>query len=415
MLEPSQDNLWVIRTKWLTQALIISGTLNIGLISTFVYFALKDKQTLFSVEHTPLERSAKEALPTCSELIVSYSLLSFQELILYLDNREHVEAGLKRRDLALACLVAFHHFNLEKALGSLPLQKRILPLIHDEGQEVIDIPVFPGLAEEQFQAIAHFAKTEKWPLTSQGLFYELKRMSPPYDPSLLEAFRLCPEYDAIYTLLTATGIKLSHEQVVNLVLEGDWKILSALAVEQRTPSDLQKEHRRHVLIQYFESHCKIASQLLLESDPEFVLKRFEDGQILTLLDLCDETTTGLEHFLKALLLSPRSDSVWKRAAKTLYSLSSEQIQEPYDHALALQRFCPETQKKAPQAPPPAAIAPLPKRIVHTVAAGENLWKIARKYKVPIQEIMRLNRLETEKIRPGKQLEIPNQSAAYVGN
>ena len=40
----ARQSLGPSRAKWLTQALIISGTFNIGLISTFVYFVLKDKQ-----------------------------------------------------------------------------------------------------------------------------------------------------------------------------------------------------------------------------------------------------------------------------------------------------------------------------------------------------------------------------------
>ena len=49
MLPRSTDNPWASRAKWLTQALIISGTLNIGLIATFVYFVLKDKQASLAI------------------------------------------------------------------------------------------------------------------------------------------------------------------------------------------------------------------------------------------------------------------------------------------------------------------------------------------------------------------------------
>lgn len=44
--------------------------------------------------------------------------------------------------------------------------------------------------------------------------------------------------------------------------------------------------------------------------------------------------------------------------------------------------------------------------MHVIEPGDNLWKIARKYKVSVEEIKRVNHLETEKLRPGKQLEIP---------
>lgn len=48
MTRPS-ENPWIRRTKWLTQALIISGTLNIGLLATFIYFVIQDKQQSFSI------------------------------------------------------------------------------------------------------------------------------------------------------------------------------------------------------------------------------------------------------------------------------------------------------------------------------------------------------------------------------
>ena len=121
----SQDNHWAARTKWLTQALIISGAFNIGLISTFVYFVLKDKQEILTTGLKPL--STKDPLATNIGILSSYSLLPYQELILRLDNSDLIEEGITKRDLSLACLVAFHHFNLDKALGGLSLQRRTIP------------------------------------------------------------------------------------------------------------------------------------------------------------------------------------------------------------------------------------------------------------------------------------------------
>ncbi len=250
MLPRSQDNTWVSRTKWLTQALIISGTLNIGLISTFVYFVLKDKQAALAIEHTPAP--AADVLATNAQLLRSYSLLPYQELLLRLENSDHIEEGLAKRDLALACLVAFHHFNIDKALGGLPLQKRTLPFTNNDGQETIDIPVFPGLADSQFHAILHYAKTEKWPLTSQGLFHEVKRSLAPRDPSLLDAFTLSPEFHAAHTLLTKTGLNLTREQAVDLIAEGEWNTLSELSL----PIDLTPDRRRLFLLDYLNNHSE---------------------------------------------------------------------------------------------------------------------------------------------------------------
>lgn len=406
----SQDNRWASRTKWLTQALIISGALNIGLISTFVYFVLKDKQENLTIGLKPL--AIKDPLATNVGILSSYSLLPYQELILRLDNSDLIEEGITKRDLSLACLVAFHHFNLDRALGGLSLQRRTIPFTSNDGQETIDIPIFPGLSDYQFHAIVQYAKTEQWPLTAQGLFYELKRSAHPCDPSLLDAFYLSSEYHSAYTLLTQTGLNLTREQVIDLVIEGGWEILSDLCIKQRISMDLTPDHRRYFLLSYLNCNSAIAAKLLLETDLDFLLKRLSDGQILTLLDLCTERTSSLEKFAKEILGSPRTDTVCKRAASLLYSFSGEHLPEPYDHALSLQRFLPQ-----PELPPSPQIiqitaaipAPLkPTKKIHTVELGENLWKIARKYSVTIDEIMRANRLESEKLCPGKQLEIPEK-------
>jgi len=191
------DQSWIKRTRWLTQALIISGTLNIGLLSTFIYFALKEKQRPVPLEvamtpqKSPLDPSAQLNM---QQLLSEYSTFSFQDLMLRLGNADHVEAGYTKRDLALACLVEFHHFNLERALGGLKLQRRTLAFLGPKEEEKIELNIFPGLADYQYQAISSYAKTEKWPLTPQGLFFELKSMTPPYETTLLEAFYLTPDF-----------------------------------------------------------------------------------------------------------------------------------------------------------------------------------------------------------------------------
>jgi LysM repeat protein len=56
--------------------------------------------------------------------------------------------------------------------------------------------------------------------------------------------------------------------------------------------------------------------------------------------------------------------------------------------------------------PVAALVPPVKGKRHTVQSGMNLWKIARKYKVSIDALKKANRLETDKLRPCKELIIP---------
>ena len=74
--------------------------------------------------------------------------------------------------------------------------------------------------------------------------------------------------------------------------------------------------------------------------------------------------------------------------------------------------------RLPKAVPQPTLKPLPKAInpkpaiaaatkrMHVIQSGENLWKIARKYKVSVEAIRKANHLETDKLRVGKQLIIP---------
>lgn len=395
--------------------MIISGTLNIGLLATFIYFVIQDKQQSFAIELKPVAKEQVASTSSNEQYLRAYSFLPYQELLLRLENKDPVEEGLTKRDIALACLVSFHHFNLEKALGGLTLQKRQLSLRHPDGSESIDVGVYPGLADYQFQAIVQYARTEKWPLTSQGLFYEIKRYLPLHDISLLEAFHLSPEFYTAQTLFTRSGLNLPFETLIDLLVQGDWKTISELTVSQRQALDLSADRRRSFLLQYLDQHSPIAAHLLVSTDYEFVLKQLDDAHILTILDICQEKTPELELLAKELLTSPRTDAVCKKSAARLYAFSNETFPEPYDHHQALVRFAPQAIQ---QADPLIAQAkagllestpknPVKKR-VHTIEAGDSLWKIARKYHVTVEEIMKVNNLESERLRLGRQLEIPEK-------
>lgn len=373
MTNSSSNQYWASRVKWLTQAIIISGTLNIGLIATFIYFVLRDKDNLVTVELKPV--TTKSSIHQgMQEFLTQYSTLSFQELVQRLGQSDHVEAGYTRRDLALASLVAFHHFNLERALGGLQLQRRLIAFRNSQSNEEISLTVFPGLADYQYQAIIQYAKTERFPLTPKGLFFELNRTRPPYDPSLLEAFSLTPHFYFTSALFAKTGFPLKTGQVATLLAEGDWETLDAFTAELRKNSTFSLDQRRYLLIKMMASGSKLAAALMLCSDSEFILKRFDDSQIIALLTLIGPKTPP--QFSKALLASPRSDAVWKKAAELL-NIS----------------LTPTTK-------------PVSEERVHLVEVGDSLWKIANKYKVSSEALLKANGLETDRLRIGQKLKIP---------
>lgn len=88
-----------------------------------------------------------------------------------------MEDGFSERDIALGCLVAFHNFDVSRALlgHDQPAQQRSLIYGRLKSGEPAAIDVYTGLTEQQYQAIKDFATTERWPLTSKGLFWQLKR------------------------------------------------------------------------------------------------------------------------------------------------------------------------------------------------------------------------------------------------
>jgi len=388
---------WSRKARFLTQALIVSGALNIGLLATFVYSVFQKKEAAISFERPPAGESPLISSLSNERILFNYSTLSFPELVELLDNHEKVEDGYQKRDLALASLAAFHFFNLEKALGSLPSQRRFVSFIHQEGQEKIDIPIFPGLSDADFQAAIQYAKTERWPVTTGGLFFELKQGKNPTDPSLLEAFYLSPEFHSAASLFLRCGLSLPKETLVGLLSQGDWGTLQQLHEEQKLSQDLSPARLKTVLLRYLHKRSLLAAKIFVEWDRESVMRRFEDADLFLLLDVHTERTEAFETLLKELLLSPRGDAVQKKAAEKLYAFEGLALPEPYNSVAAFQRFCP--QNPAPKAEPQG-------KKIYIVQEGDSLWKIARKHKVSIEQLQKLNKLETDKLRPGRKLEIP---------
>lgn len=411
MNTPLQEQ-WAKKGRFLTQALIFSGALNIGLLTSFFYLIAREKKESVAFELQPVSEPQRQL--TNAETIAQFATMSYAELIDQLGNPEPIEAGYKKRDLALASLAAFHFINLDKALHGSPLQKRILSYQRKDGPEQVDIMVYPGLSEDQFQGIAQFIKTEKFPLTTKGLFFELKQSKMPREPSLLEAFYLTPEFTTLMTLFNRAGVPLPSEYVVEVIAQGDWSLLEQFTQEQKLSQDLSPIRLKNLLSSYIRCRSVLAAKILLEWDRDFILKKLEDPDLMAFLDLFSTKTGALETFLKEIITSPRSDAVWKKAAEKLYAFAELPCPDPYDHLVTLQTFAkdrlpllskPATQEPVAAAMPPPAILVKGKR-THVVQSGENLWKIARKYKVSIDALKKANHLETDKLRPGKELVIP---------
>lgn len=388
---------WVKKAKWLTQALIISGTLNVGLLSTFIYFAMSEgRNNLLSTTHNvildPKEKVGVE------ELLKTYCHLSFQELLIRLSQHNRIEGGYTRRDLALGCLVTFHHFNLERALGGVSLQKRELQFMLGDHQKTLT--VFPGLADFQYQAILTYAKTEKWPLTSEGLFQALSSKKPPYDTSLMEAFYLTPEFHFLSMLFSKTGIQLKKEHLTALLAQASWPLICETAEHLQLNSDFSLEERRRFLIQMVEEKSKLAGKILLETDQEWCLSSLKDSQILALCQILGDKAPS--SFLKELLAHPRTEQIGKQAAAALYEYAAEEVPQEVNLQEAQSRFL---HLKSPK----VRVAQEPKEKSYFVTSGDSLWKIARDHKTTVKELRSLNHLTSDRLNIGQKLLIPDPS------
>ena len=378
--------------RFLTLALIFSGALNIALIAAFAFCSFQ-KTSISQVLSWPTEK-AREA--THREIFTSMSRLSFRELVSFLTNRDLVEEGYTKRDLAVAALVAFHHFNIEKALSALPTQVRTLTLSSDQ-----KVDIFPGLTEDQFDAIVRFAYQEKWPLTSKGLFSLLQSQLTGRDESLEQAFFLTSEFYALQLLFQKTDAPQEPPLLLALASEGSWDLLEKLAKEQSQILDFSIDRRRALLLSYLNLHSPTAASLLLQTDFLFAVKKLEDRTILDLLALLKKQTDPATQFCLELLRSPRSDAIWQAAAMTLYAYAGEMATAPIDAKAVLARFSPPSAPVNKPQPAPSS----PSRF-HIVKEGESLWKIARIYKVKLNELVQLNGLEKDSIFPGMTLKLP---------
>lgn len=446
------DNLLLKRIKSLITALAISGTLNIGLTAFIVYWMLNEAPPKPYCEHKPAINESQGIFVldhTNSRAIRYLRTLSFDQLLQRLSSSQLIENGYCERDLALACLVAFHDFDLHRALpGSPALQQRTLVYGRNIKGQPVKITAFSGLSDKQFETIINFCKAERWPKTPKGLFVQLQKqyslggIYPAYDEFAIDAFALTSEYIAIEKLFQRADVHLDRDSLLQLILEGDWELLSSFHDQQRASQDLSKERRQRLLVEYLDKGSKSAAFFLLKVEPHFAVKKLDDEHILKMLKLLDQKCSETEKFALSLLINPRSDAVWKQAAARLYNFAGEDCPDKCSPQAVLLRFAPQTTKKLlgnhsvkasqtmqrespsplavttlPPAPiqPPMFVpkaktsdvkAPIKKERLYTVQEGDNLWKIARRFNIDINSLRKHNKLTSDTLKPGAAIRIP---------
>jgi len=419
-----------IQIRKLTQGLFISGALNIVLASFFFYWMIRERPPIPYFELKPAkieEQQTPFAIDESSAEVIRYfKTLSLEQLVAKLNNSEFVESGYRKKDLALACLVTFHHFDLSRALldDIQATQTRLISFGLKKDGKPAKVLIYPGLSEKQFESIVRFAKRERWPLTSKGLFLNLKNLKGKNQNSLAEAFYLTPEYISVEMLFSRLDTHVEKHEILNVLIDGTYVMLGNFTEHQKQSHDLTAARRQHFLLEYIKNQSKSAAYLLLKTDGPLIVRKLDDFHIKMILSLLTEKTAESGKFALALLTSPRGDAVWQMAAIRLYGYADEEIPEKFQHHAALSRFLPANMLyKIPTDAP--HVEPLkefqvveknqveiqakeiqPKESLYIVQDGDSLWKISRRFDVDIDVLKRHNQLISDFLKPGTTLRLP---------
>jgi LysM repeat protein len=344
----------------LTVSLMISGALNVALLFALLYL-------VFSAPKIHIDRpvSAVEIPATYErtngEILRQFRLLPDETLVQKLQDVTLIENGYTVRDLALAGLVNFHSLDLERAIGR-PPEVRSLVIGKRQNGSYLTVKVFPGMSDQDFERIRFFLQTEKWPQNAQGLYLTLRKQSQPYDPSLLQAFAMTAEFRYVTSLMQGEH-PVVGDDLLKLVLESDWKVIDELTQRKETGASI----RQQFLLKLIEKKSKIAANVLLKTDGNYVAFRLDDAHLLMLLNLLEEKNSHVELLRTRLLASPRTDAVLAAAKK----------------------FGEEKSKES----------------VYIVQEGDNLWKISRRFRVDVEKIKKQNRLQSDTLKPGTSLRL----------
>ncbi len=383
--ESPQPTLRPVRR--LTAVLACSVLVNVALLSALIYQNAHLSVPIGVGEPpSPWGRQGVISLAedrTNAEVLKSLVHMLPEQLVARLGDAQLVEDGYTHRDLALGCLVTLHHFDLSKAVASetLPTERYL-----KVNTEFTPIAVYPGLNERQFASINHFIQTERWPLTSEGLFLALQQDTLRADQSLAEAFFLTPEYLAIQRLFAQAEKPVSKQALLQTLTDGSWEMLVSYG-DRICPHDTASCTRRRLLVDYIHSGSRSAAQLMISTDPLFAAKKLDDATVMEILEMLGATDHGedLASFAHAVAKSPRSDAVLDLARKI--SPSANVVLE------------------APVVAATAPSRPAPDRI-YVVQKGDSLWKISRKVHVDIETLRAHNDLKGDLLLPGTKLKLP---------
>lgn len=375
------------KKSWIVQTLILSVLLNGLLFGIFCYFLVRETPLFFAFR--PASPKPSSSMTLSPAFLESLRRATPDALIASLEDRRLVEQEYAVRDFALAALIAYHDYDLPRALGKLPYQPCIC------GTEKLTL--YSPLTEQEYAKVSTFLRVERFPYTTKGMFARIS--AGMRDPEALSYFCHTPEFLLLETLFARTGLPLSKGVLLRLAQEGGWERLSAFYTTSQEKSDFSDSRRQKLLLSYLEGGSQTAAYLLVVTDLPFVLHWVAEAELSQMLSLMKTKTREAVAFSRQLLASPRSAEIHQLAAQRLADYGeTEAIAGHF-----LTRPAEGSLRPLFRSAPPAA--PSPRQ--HIVQPGESLWLIAARYHVSLETLMEANQLRASTIRPGQTLSIPD--------
>ena len=328
--------------RWIKQALILSGGLNIVLVALFFYLVCRDSQTRLFFAYKPVKLE-KVAPPTLLEG------KTYEELITLLSDRQ-------LRLPAVHTLITNFDFDLQRACMQLTPRR---------------------MSNDDFEKVTHFAKEEIYPFTAKGLYNRL--------PETAELFCYTPEYVQLETLFTRSRLPITRQTLLTLASEGSFETLSAYLLEQKAGANYGEQRRQQLLMDYINDGSRTAAYLLLITDLDFAKNSLTDDELIDLLQLLNVQTAEASTFVKALLDSTRNDVCKRKALDRLSDYEGEEVAGRYTNRPGIGKLAPPWRERHPK-----ALAP----DTYVVKDGDSLWLIAKRHHVSIEALMKANHLQS---------------------
>ena len=340
--------------------LIISLALNVGLATGMLSLwrmATPSAPPIVSKKKMHLSASFQQTLS-------QMEALPFHQLASMLRDRTPTSEGYTHADIALALLDGIHQIDLARALGRLPGEQCPLSL---EGQAIF---LFPQITPGDMNAIALFLKQERWPFRPEKLFTLLKEGAPLSEKSsLIDTFRHFNPFLKLERLFHALYPTFPTEEVLALVLEGSFEDLEASAelMQQNVGTDGQCLSR--ILLSYALRGSGRGFYLALQIEPDRLAATLSHEEARFLVERASIPTDYLERFLRHLLTGPRPSELKEAVRAKMTQLWPHLVDD-----FVKQTFLKVDVEVAAR--------------THRIERGDTIWKIAKKYKVAIGQIMR---------------------------